>query len=57
MIAVGAALIVASLVLGVFMPPDRILWDWRDWFTTRPFAVGCSLVLVGLIKWLWIVAP
>lgn len=57
MIATGFVLFVIGWVGGVVAEPSSYSWDWRDLVSTVPGLVGLVLVVAGVARWLWLVAP
>lgn len=57
MIAVGVMLLLATLSIGNAWPVHPTKWGLRDLFSTIPCGIAILLIVAGLIKWLWLVAP
>lgn len=57
MIAIGFALFAFGAIAGVILQTPRHGWDWRDWFSTTPMGIGFLIMLAGVVRWLWMVAP
>lgn len=57
MTAVGVAMLVFALLMSRIVPTSQSDLEWRDLFSTIPGLIGMCLIVAGLIRWLWLVAP
>lgn len=61
MIAIGFALLVAAFVVMVLVPVSMPAPRWKVWVICFPvvtaYCVGTALLIVGITRWLWEVAP